>query len=191
MSNDNSSTRRNVQIRLASLADRADMCQLVVTNHLALSEDCPVEWMEQCREVVDDYCHLFNQDKFALAWYRVAEETSRIDDDQEKQILGVAGLMPSDSLKRNNNTWHVTAVSVRQGNRRGGIGEQLLTALLADAREVMGIQRLELETLLEIMEPAWRLYEKMGFQRKSERIAFHASRDRPRPMTVLHYTLDL
>ena len=194
-----------VNIRLACEADRATICQLVVSNHLSLSEDCPVEWVEQFQDVTDDYAHLFHADKFATGWYVVAEQVTSattttttgdevVDGVSAKKstiIVGVAGMIPKGSSLKTK-VWIVTAVSVQKGCRRHGLGEKLLRRVLSDARDdMLGITRLELETLKEIMEPAWRLYEKLGFKREKESIAFRVGPGRPRPMTVLQYSLDL
>ena len=117
--------KRDIRIRVASQADRPSMCQLVVGNHLALSQDCPVEWMEQFREILDDYAHLFNADLFAKGFYHVAEEHQQAN--SSKRIVGVAGLIPKRKPKKSK-TWIVTAVSVHDDCRRCGVGKQLMQA---------------------------------------------------------------
>ena len=65
-------------------------------------------------------------------------------------------------------------------------GEQLVRQAILDAKEV-GAKQVTLVTLLERMESAWRLYEKLGFVREREELCYQS----PRRMTVLYYKLDL
>lgn len=66
-----------------------------------------------------------------------------------------------------------------------------MQAIISDARDIFSLRRLELETLKERMEPAWRLYEKVGFEKSDEVVAYPAEGHRKRSMTVYHYSLDL
>ena len=50
----------SVSVRRALPADRAELAQLVVSNHLSLSAECPGEWLEQLRDVPDDFAHLLD-----------------------------------------------------------------------------------------------------------------------------------
>ena len=203
---DDATTTPTFRLRVAGEADRAAMCQLVITQHLALSSDCPLEWMEQFRDIVveGEYNYLLSAEQFARGHFRVA--TVAVEDTTsaaaKERIVGVAGIVPQSSgtsSRRNkknkqtdNTTWIVTAVTVDPRFRRRGVAEKLLRALLWDAFDLLGLQRLELETLLERMEPAWRLYEKLGFTRIGSRVEFPATGpERPQPLTVLRYAIDL
>jgi len=203
---ENDAATPTIRFRVALEADRAAMCQLVITQHLALSRDCPLEWLEQFRDIVveGEYNYFLSAEHFARGHFRVAtvvtaEDTT--DNAAKERIVGVAGVIPqsgNSSIKKNKNkqsdrtTWIVTAVAVDPRFRRRGVAEKLLRSILWDAFDLLGLQRLELETLLERMEPAWRLYEKLGFTRVDSRVEFPATGpERPQPLTVLHYAIDL
>lgn len=186
-----SSFGKHLRVRLASQSDRSAMCKLVVTNHLALSDDCPVEWTEQLCDIPEDYGHLIDADRFSLGHYRVAEY---VDKNGVSNLAGVVGIVPKGhkkDKKKNPSTWVLTALSVNAECRGRGVGEQLLQAIISDARDIFSLRRLELETLKERMEPAWRLYEKVGFEKSDEVVAYPAEGHRKRSMTVYHYSLDL
>lgn len=186
-----SSFGKHLRVRLASQSDRSAMCKLVVTNHLALSDDCPVEWTEQLCDIPEDYGHLIDADRFSLGHYRVAEY---VDKNGVSNLAGVVGIVPKGhkkDKKKNPSTWVLTALSVNAECRGRGVGEQLLQAIISDARDTFSLRRLELETLKERMEPAWRLYEKVGFEKSDEVVAYPAEGHRKRSMTVYHYSLDL
>ena len=82
--------------------------------------------------------------------------------------------------------WSLTAVTVAVSHRGKGLGEELVRLAIEDAR-VVGAMRLELVTLLEIMKPAWRLYEKLGFKRFKQQVV----REQPRRLTVLWYAMEV
>lgn len=79
------------------------------------------------------------------------------------------------SLLRPQNGWlHVSAVYVDAGQRRRGIGEELLRTVLAWAR-VQHIQRIQLNA----DDAARALYERVGFTHPSERLMELALTPRP------------
>ncbi len=61
------SRRASISMRRALQADRAALAQLVVSNHLSLSAECPGEWLEQLRDVPDDFAHLLDEARSACA----------------------------------------------------------------------------------------------------------------------------
>ncbi len=173
-----------VTVRVATEADRASMAQLVVTNHLALSADAPAEWVLQLLDVPSDFRSLLHAETFASGWFVLALSGDA--------VVGCVGMAPAhrhgdaEGELVHGDAWTVTAVSVNPGFRRRGIAGTLLDLVISHARDV-GIKSLRLITLLELMEPAWRLYEARGFVRVQQKVvATH-----PRPMTVLEYELGL
>eukprot|EP00457_Paulinella_chromatophora_P001534 gb/GEZN01001536.1/.p1 GENE.gb/GEZN01001536.1/~~gb/GEZN01001536.1/.p1 ORF type:complete len:933 (-),score=99.74 gb/GEZN01001536.1/:190-2667(-) len=165
----------NTQICLAQSEDRARLAKFVIDNHLALSDDCPQEWHSQFTDVSTDFPHLLDSQLFAQGKYCLAV--------QEGKLVAAAGITPK---KKKKGLWSLTALSVAKVARRQGLGEHLARLAIHDAR-MSGVSQLELVTLLELMEPAWRLYEKLGFRRVEEEVA----RQSPRRMTVLRYVMDL
>lgn len=165
----------DVVLRRAAPQDRAALVQLVVTNHLALSESCPEEWMSQLQDVPQAFSHLLSGETcpFAAGVYFVAERRGR--------LVGSAGIMP-----RGDGNWDLRAVSVAEDCRGRGLGEWLVRLAVAAAQDA-GAVRLEIITLQEQMGPACRLFERVAFQRVSAGLV----RQEPRPMTALRYARDL
>ena len=159
-------------LRRATASDWPEIAKMVIENHLALSADCPAEWLNQLRDVPNDFPHLLNEEMFSAGRYHVAVVQGR--------IAGSVGITPV------RDEWKLTAVSVAPHCRRWGIGEELVTTVLSDAQDV-GAKKLTLVTLRELMEPAWHLYEKLGFQWKKETLVMES----PRPLTVLEYEVSV
>jgi ribosomal protein S18 acetylase RimI-like enzyme len=158
--------------------DRAALAQLVLRNHLELSAACPEEWLAQLRDLPTDFAHLLDAAEFARGRYRVAKDAAG-------RIVGAAGITPSTSSDRDGK-WVLTAVTVAEDWRRLGIAQHLVRLALQDAQEA-GAKCVAAVTLLELMEGAWRLYERLGFRRDSAQLVTQE----PRPMTVLSYELHL
>eukprot|EP00639_Heterosigma_akashiwo_P029222 CAMPEP_0194671542 /NCGR_PEP_ID=MMETSP0295-20121207/5879_1 /TAXON_ID=39354 /ORGANISM="Heterosigma akashiwo, Strain CCMP2393" /LENGTH=200 /DNA_ID=CAMNT_0039555015 /DNA_START=41 /DNA_END=640 /DNA_ORIENTATION=+ len=157
------------KIRAAQPEDRAELSKLVIQNHLALSNDCPEEWHSQFDDVAVDFAHLRDAQQFVQGYYHVAESNGR--------LVGAAGVTPKAG-----GIWNLTAVTIAHSHRRKGLGKKLVRLAIEDARSA-GAVGLELVTLLELMEPAWQLYEKVGFKKVKEEVVVQ----QPRCMTVLWY----
>ena len=72
-------------------------------------------------------------------------------------IVGGAGVTPRQQ-QGGGGTWELTAVTVAEDFRGRGIATQLVGQALEDARAA-GAKRVCAVTLLEVMAPAWHLYE--------------------------------
>lgn len=162
-----------IEICKAKILDRPQIAALVIKNHLALSEDDPVEYLQQLSTVQDDYAHLLDDNKFIFGIYFIA----LFNDD----VVACAGITPMFE-----NEWKLTAVSVKPEYRKQGLGEKLVKLAIEQAI-VLELKTLKLITLKERMEPVWRLYEKLGFKRIGEKVYS----ERSRIMTILTYNLDL
>ena len=175
-----------VNKRVASVEDRCAIIQLVVTNHLALSQSEPEEWVSQLLDIPDDFKSLLEESTFASGHFEVAV------DESSGRVVGAAGCVPGGGVPAaadTEGTWTVTAVSVSPEYRRRGLAQELLKRVIDWAVEQRCITKLELVTLLELMEPAWRLYEKLGFKRDKEVPATDGAR--PREVTVLYYSREV
>ena len=164
--------------------DRAAIAALVIQNTLALSADAPEEYVRQCLDIPVDFAHLISPVPFATGRFFVARSTGAGCGD----IIGCAGVMPPAAgavVGSASSTWRLTAVSVAPGARRRGLARALVRRAVAAAVE-SGATRVDCLTLLELMAPAWGLYESLGFVRVDASLDY----TRPRPMTVLTYLLD-
>ncbi|MDO5632190.1 MAG: GNAT family N-acetyltransferase [Paracoccus sp. (in: a-proteobacteria)] len=92
--------------------------------------------------------------------------------ESDGKLVGHGSLMGNPNPRRA----HAASLgmSVRDDFRRRGVGDALLTALRAQARDWLGIRRLELEVFAD-NAPAIALYEKHGFQTEG-RMRAHALR---------------
>jgi len=167
--------------------DRAALVQLVVSNHLKLSAGCPEEWMEQLCDVPRDFAHLLDALQFVRGRYNVAKEVGT------GRVVGAAGVTPIETKDEcrcefgaSNHDWALTAVTVADEWRRQGVAASLVRMALQDARDA-GARCVKAVTLKELMQPAWRLYERLGFQLEATELVAQ----RPRHMTVLSYKLHL
>ena len=174
---------RTFTLHRAEHGDRAALAQLVIHNHLELSAACPQEWLAQLRDMPTDFAHLLDAAEFSRGRYRVAR------DSRTGRIVGAAGITPPTTQTRSlqgGSNWMLTAVTVAENWRRLGIAQHLVRLVLQDAKEA-GAECVAATTLLELMEGAWRLYERLGFRRVSAEIVAQE----PRPMTVLSFELRL
>lgn len=171
-----------IKYRLATGTDHPHLTKLVIQNHLALSDDCPEEWLSQLSDVPSDFPHLLSADAFARGVYYVAVTT------RDGEIVGSAGVTPVVPEKKDDGgcCYGLTAITVKKEWRGGGIGTELANMALSGARK-SGAKKVKLVTLKETMESAWRLYEKLGFRRVGEKV----SAEYPRKMTVLYYEMKL
>ena len=71
-------------------------------------------------------------------------------------------------------------------HRRKGLARKLIQMTI-DLAKSKSVDKLYLGTYLEIMKPAWTLYEQLGFIRTKEEVI----RAKPRIMTRLEYVLNL
>ncbi len=89
--------------------------------------------------------------RFDVGKYHVATDAAGT-------IVGGAGVTPRQQQGGGGGTWELTAVTVAGDFRGRGIATQLVGQALEDARAA-GAKKVIAVTLLEIMAPAWHLYE--------------------------------
>ncbi|HVO43677.1 MAG TPA: GNAT family N-acetyltransferase [Aggregatilineales bacterium] len=106
----------------------------------------------------------------SLAWLlvRVAE---RVDNEENLYLIAefdnrIVGMLEAECTRlapvfRDRSVVHISSVYVEPDFRRQGIGQALMQAALAWARQ-RGIEEIELDVLAR--NPAKRLYEKLGFE---------------------------
>ena len=165
-------------IRQAREEDRYHVAALVIKNHLALSDQVDQEYVCQVKDLQTDFGFLLDPEPFSRGFCLVATTP-------DGMIVGSAG-MEEPRLTSHGMSSVLNAVTVHPHHRRKGLARKLVTQVLDEARR-RGVSRLTLVTLLELMRPAWTLYEQLGFKRIDEEIVKTA----PRKMTVLTYELVL
>lgn len=147
-----------VSVSKALLEDRPLLRDFECRIHLESTAYSPGALAAQLADLPTDFPPLFSDDAFRRAAVFAARDAGGL-------LVGAAGL----AFEADPPGAELLFLSVHPSARQRGVAQELVKAALAEA-ERRGCSKIKLLTLLGILEPACRLYEKLGFQLVSSKV---------------------
>jgi len=162
---------------LATLSEREEIKQFHVSNHLATSVRNEKEREVQEKDLPNDFPALYSDEEFSKGkvWIARDEQTNEligcislyVCQEGEEHMGAISGFVQvsnrsDDDMALGKKAW-IHMLSVHPERRGKGLGRTLLNVALDEAKS-QHVDRVLLITLPEVMQPAIKLYESVGFE---------------------------
>jgi RimJ/RimL family protein N-acetyltransferase len=153
-------------------------------------------WAQLRREALETHPLAFGSsipDEFnnlvdiAIDRLRICDDSAFFGAFVSETLIGTVGVRRGEGAKRRHKSM-IVAMFVRAGNRRNGVGESLMKAVIRQARSWDGMEQIQL-VVNDVAPEAKRLYERLGF--RSWGIEPRSLRWKGQYTDAIHMILDL